>query len=679
MSLIRYPILAMMLVAMAYVVGCSDDDDPVVPGVPDDPTLETVVISPGSAVFAAIGEDIQFDVVAFDDTGAVMDTVFTWQSSRPDVVAIGPNGVAIATGIGTAEIYAMAGGVTDTADVSVDLTGDPVIEWIAGDSGDWSEGANWSGGTAPGADDIAVLTIAGDYTVTLTGDVTVKGLVLGNETGTQTLATQSFQLTLESGGLLGGAELSLEGEVRVLTDLAWSGGSMIGSGTVELESGAELNVIGNPLELVANLNNNGAITLRAGSTLRVNGMLDNNTGAVIELQGDAIVSVLSNGIFSSSGMIQKSEGEDEAAILASSAEFTSTGSMVVDAGSLWLSGGSLRGVMDIAGDAILRQTSDTAILSVNSRGDGALEIGGSVTFGSHENQTISIAHVILDSGSFTAITGEANLVIDHSFAWRRGTVSELGSLTSQVGSLTTFEPSGTKALSATTWHLAGEAVVDPGPFNLVLANGGGVSIESPGRWHQEGGGTVSAGPGGSDGFHVIGEFHKTGEGAFVVETAFDCAGTLNLVGGALTVQGAFNLFDSGVITGGGIAEPSLANAQLIVVEAESAVMSGTIRPDLDGQPARMGINGNVDLESTFRLELDVPVNGDIPAEDLVFLRGGQVLDGTLEINVMALPGEGAEYRVVRMVDGTGTFDVIFRDTNPFDDIIQDGNGVLLRR
>ena len=679
MALSRYTIFAMMFIAIACVIGCSDDDDPVAPVDPVDPSLESVVISPGSAVFAAIGEDIQFDAVAFDDTDAVMDTVFTWQSSRPEVVAVGPNGVAIATGIGTAEIYAMAGGVTDTADVAVDLTGGPVIEWIADGSGDWSEGANWSGGAAPGDDDIAVLTASGDYTVTLTDDVAVKGLLLGNETGTQALATQSHTLTFDSGGLLGGAELDLEGEVRVLTDLAWSGGSMIGSGTVEIERGAELNVIGNPLELEANLNNNGTITLRSGSSLRVNSMLDNNTGAVIDLQGDAIVTVQNNGSLTSTGMVQKSEGEDEASILTSSAEFISTGTLAVDAGSLWLSGGSLRGVIDIDDDAILRQTSNTTILGVNSRGGGPLVIGGSVTFGSYANQTISIGHVILDSGSLTGMTGEASLVIDHSFVWRRGTVNELRSLSTQVGSLTTFETSGTKVLSATTWYVAGEVVVDSGPFNISLANGGGISIENPGRWSQEGGGTVSAGPGGSDGFHVIGEFHKTGEGAFVVETAFDCAGTMNLVGGTLTVQGAFNLFDSGIMTGGTTAEATLATAQLTVVEAESAEMSGTIRPDLDGPPARMVINGNVDLGASFVAELDIPVNGDIPTESLNFLRGGQVLGGTLEINVMALPGEDAEYRVVRMVTGSGTFDVVFTDNNPFEEIIQDSDGVLLRR
>ena len=55
MATARYTILPMMFIAIACVIGCSDDDDPVAPVDPVDPSLESVVISPGSAVFAAIG------------------------------------------------------------------------------------------------------------------------------------------------------------------------------------------------------------------------------------------------------------------------------------------------------------------------------------------------------------------------------------------------------------------------------------------------------------------------------------------------------------------------------------------------------------------------------------------------------------------------------------------------
>ena len=678
MNLSRYALGAMMLLAVAGVTGCSDDDDPVVPGVPEEPRVATVIVAPGSMTFTAIGEEAQFDAAAFDQDGAAIDTVFTWQSSNDGVVVAGQDGSVLATGLGTAEVYVTAGSAADTSEVTVTMASGPLYEWIAADSGNWDDAANWSDDAVPGAGDVAVITAIGNYTVTLNGDVTVEALVLGAGSDTQTLDTNGNQLQFATGGLLDGAELVVSGNLIVQGDLAWSGGTITGSGQVEIQSGAELHAVGNPLELRADVTNRGIISVAAGTSLRVNEMLECGTGAVIDLQGNAIVAVQNNGNLSNAGTIHKSLGAEEASILASSAEFSSTGSLRVDTGSLLITGGTLRGTIEIDGDAMLNQSGETTITSVNSQGDGPFVIGGKVIIGEFESQIVTFRHLILDSGGVSGITGPGSLLIDHSFIWRRGLVNELGSLNTQVGSQTTFETTGTSVLSATIWNIVGNVAGDSN-VNLSLVNGAIISVEHAGRWVQSAGGTVSQGQGDTGSFDVIGEFHKTGEGAFVVETSFACSGTMNLVGGTLTVQGAFMLFDSGIMTGGGTEVPSLATAQLIVVEAESAEMSGTIRPDLDGQPAHMAINGNVDLGSSFVVELDVPVNGDIPAESLTFLRGGQVLGGTLALNVMALPDLGTEYRVVSMVDGSGTFEVIFRDTNPFDQIIQDERGVLLIR
>ena len=150
MALRRFTVLALSMIMIAGLIGCSDDDDPVDPGVPDGPSIETVVVSPESATFTSIGEDLQFDVVAFDASGSVVDTVFAWQSSDVDVVAIGADGIAVATGLGTAEVYAMASGVADTAAVTVTLASGPVHEWAVGGSGSWQDANNWSSGEVPG-------------------------------------------------------------------------------------------------------------------------------------------------------------------------------------------------------------------------------------------------------------------------------------------------------------------------------------------------------------------------------------------------------------------------------------------------------------------------------------------------------------------------------------------------
>jgi len=672
-------ILLLTLIALAGLIGCSDDDDPVTPPGPDDPSIVSVVISPESSTFTNIGEEQEFDASAFDAQGAVVDTVFEWQSSNAAVVQVGPGGFAVATGIGNAEIYVSSGGKSDTASVVVDVIGAPIFEWIAGKDGDWQDETNWSDGAVPQAGDMAVISVPGDYVVTLTGDVEVRGLQLGSDSGTQTLATGANTLTMEHGGLSGGAVLDISDEVHVLQDAVWSGGSVVGTGSMTIERNADFNLLSESLKLEATLVNEGNITLLPGATLQINGgTLENNTSGLIDLQGNAVVSVFGDGVFNSTGTIEKSTGQEEASIFTSSATFMTDGELRVESGILRVSGGTLKNIIDIAEGALLLQSGETAIPLIFSRGGGALEISGTVTLGTFEGQSMFLKNVILDSHRSPAITGPANLRIDESFIWRKGVIGELGEFATMPGSMTRFETSGTKVLSITTWDVIGQVEGDES-VNLSLANNAGIVIEPQGRWTQTNGGTISAGLEGADGFHVQGVLNKVGPGAFVVKTPLTCTGTLNLVDGALTVEGDFLLHELGVITGGGTEVPTLANTQLIVVNASSAEMSGTIRPDLDGQPAHLGINGNVDLGSSFRIELDIPVNGDIPAESLTFLRGEQVLGGTLELNVMALPDDGTEYRVVSMIDGTGTMEVEFTDTNPFEEIIQNDRGVLLRR
>ena len=142
------------------------------------------------------------------------------------------------------------------------------------------------------------------------------------------------------------------------------------------------------------------------------------------------------------------------------------------------------------------------------------------------------------------------------------------------------------------------------------------------------------------------------------------------------MQGDFNLLESGVITGGGTADLAM-NPKLILVDAPSAVMSGTIRPDLNGQPARLDIQGLVDLESTFRMELDVMTSGDFNTESVYFLTSGQVFGGTLALHVLAPVEAEVDYKVVYSFAAQGEFAVT--GDEQFDTIIQDHEGVVCRQ
>jgi hypothetical protein len=78
------------------------------------------------------------------------------------------------------------------------------IVWTNLAGGNWSVAANWNPNQVPGAGDTAYLTNSGTYAVTNNGTRTIGGLVVGGDSGTQTLAqVGSYTLTLNGAGRLG--------------------------------------------------------------------------------------------------------------------------------------------------------------------------------------------------------------------------------------------------------------------------------------------------------------------------------------------------------------------------------------------------------------------------------------------------------------------------------------------
>ena len=77
--------------------------------------------------------------------------------------------------------------------------------WTNTAGGNWNVAANWTPNQIPGASDTAIITNNGEYSVTLVGDRTIAGLILGGESGTQTLAQVSslYDLTLTGPGVVG--------------------------------------------------------------------------------------------------------------------------------------------------------------------------------------------------------------------------------------------------------------------------------------------------------------------------------------------------------------------------------------------------------------------------------------------------------------------------------------------
>lgn len=670
--------IALTLFLSMALFACNDSEtEPA----PEPNPITSIRINPKEMNLTEIGLSQEFTAKAYDKDGREVNTLFAWSSSNTGVVAINSNGLAEAIGPGSASIYVTAEQVVDSAQVVVDLPENPSIWWATATNGDWSDASKWSTGVVPSPTDAVAIPLEGDYTVTLTEDVTVSYLLLGAPDGTQKLATSSHQLTIESGKLIGGAELQVDGTVSITKELGWEDGSITGSGTVKVEKEARINTGGgvSRLLLKGNLINSGVFAFGAEVKLDVNGgTFENASGADLDFQGDnAVLSAFSGGTINNLGNIIKSGGDGSASITSSDNPFTSSGFIEIERGNLLISGGDLDGIIDVSIDAELRQTGTTLIRpSLISKGDGIIEITGTVTLGEQAGDLIRLNNVVFDSWNTTGgISGPGDLRIDNSLIWRKGGITGAGNVFIN-GANVLFEGTGTKLLSERIFDVDGSMETES-LINLTLVNGGQIIIDMSSEWIHTGGGRIKKSTGATPGITILGTFRKKGTGAFVVETDFTCAGQMYLEEDVLTVQGSFDLQGTGKIIGGGTDADS-ENRRLILIDAPSAILAGTIEVDSDGNPAIMSILGSVTIEPTFKVLIDFVNTGSIPAERLIFETGGVALAGTLDVTVAAFPDAGS-YRVVSTIQGTGSFDTISSSTDVFNTVQEDDLGVLLIR
>jgi hypothetical protein len=197
------------------------------------------------------------------------------------------------------------------------------VNWAAAVSGDWSDSTNWSPMQVPTGDDVALINLAGTYTVDVDQDAQVGRIVFGNNTGTQTLRVDGTHLQLNAvapgtaisgggvvemsnGGLLDGAGLvNLFAQLK-LTDsnlalrVNVSGGTLFvngissHTGALNLNSGGTLNVQSGMFAIADPFTVNGALNLSgAGAALSVtNGTLTIGTGGSLNATGPGATRVL---------------------------------------------------------------------------------------------------------------------------------------------------------------------------------------------------------------------------------------------------------------------------------------------------------------------------------------------------------------------------------------------------
>ena len=175
------------------------------------------------------------------------------------------------------------------------------ITWDGGSSGSWHTPSNWDADRLPAPDDVVCIPAAATVThssgTTAVATVLVDGtLALSASTlsVTSTAAPSRIVTLAQTSGTLGGAAtVLLTGSAA--NSSSWSSGSMTGSGTTRIASGAALNIIGPSARILANgrsLENLGTVTWTGGVLHTVDGSRPRivvGAGGLLDMAGDVHV------------------------------------------------------------------------------------------------------------------------------------------------------------------------------------------------------------------------------------------------------------------------------------------------------------------------------------------------------------------------------------------------------
>ncbi|MEI6075094.1 MAG: choice-of-anchor Q domain-containing protein, partial [Verrucomicrobiota bacterium] len=425
--------------------------------------------------------------------------------------------------------------------------------WVNPNGGNWSLTNNWSGGVPPGSNDVAVITLAGNYTVTLDVSTNIAGLVLGATVGTnkQTLTMNGQTLTLNGESIINslgvmnhlGGTLAGSGKFTVQGALNWNSGTISRTGGTIIGPDGTLNITGNGNNHDlpnTTITNQGSIVM-TGGTLRGGGTVIHNEG-VWDAQADVPISQAFSGAVTvnNKGTLKKSGG---VGALALGANVTLKNSGLVDVQS---------GRVDVNGGG----TNDAGVFNAGT--NGAVNFNTSYTFndgtkllgaGSKQlvagtfklNGTITTTNLTQTGGSLTG-----SPTIDGEFTWSDGGLwSALGNITIAPTGKLNITGSGSHNLSGLVLTNNGTVAWVAGTItdrDSVVYNNGLWDAQSDFSFSFPNFGTPPV-------FNNAGTFRKSsGSGT----TSFDSYHTFNNTGALDVRSGTVSLYGGGANTAPGV-------------------------------------------------------------------------------------------------------------------------------
>ncbi len=109
---------ALTLIAAGTLTACGDGTT--VPSPPTAPTVNSVEVTPSSAMLVSLGDTVQLTATARDASGnAISDKTFAWWSSDENVATVSVSGLVTAVANGTTTVAASTEGVEGSASITV--------------------------------------------------------------------------------------------------------------------------------------------------------------------------------------------------------------------------------------------------------------------------------------------------------------------------------------------------------------------------------------------------------------------------------------------------------------------------------------------------------------------------------------------------------------------------------
>ncbi len=442
---------------------------------------------------------------------------------------------------------------------------DGTTSWVSAVDGDWSDSAKWSNGT-PSADCTAVITVAGDYTVTMNGG-NAKGITLGGASGTQTLAVvgstnagnpHTSELIPSFGG--NPFTIGTHGVLQLTSSgsnpgPAIVGGNIVSSGLIRTDAGSP-----------------GASTFR---DIRAN--VTNNAGGTIAFHTDVSTCNCSpNHVWVNNGSFTTDAGTSATFnATGNGVSFTQSGGTFVNNGQITISGGLTHTGGDMTGNPI------KVCGDLNAPGPGSASFeyppcGGKITGDIGANDTVRLNN-----------TGAGQLHVDSVDFTNHGTLTLDGG-------------PGDKYLVNN--HL----ITNAGTLNLLP---GGTSIIQSRLINL---GTVNIPVGAAA---VFDRTIDQNGGILDDEGSLHASGAVTVAGGTLQGAGAFSA-DAGITNSGGTVHPGASPGILAITGNYTQTSGGTLAIDVVGTTpgsgySQLAVSGNASLGGSLKVTTATPQVGDL--------------------------------------------------------------------